>query len=54
MFNILHHKENANSNDTVIPSYPSQHSFHQENKQQMLIGWGGRYPYALSISGIEI
>jgi hypothetical protein len=33
MFNIL--EVNANQNHTEIPSYPSQISNHQENKQDM-------------------
>jgi hypothetical protein len=36
MFNILIHKANANQNSIEIPSHPSQHEYHQENKQQML------------------
>jgi hypothetical protein len=36
MFNTLSHKGNTDQNDSDIPSHPSQNSYHQENKQQML------------------
>jgi hypothetical protein len=46
MFNILHHKGNANQNHTEIPSHPSQNGYNQENKQQMLVRvWGEGSPY---------
>jgi hypothetical protein len=42
MCNILYHKGNANENIN-IPSVPSQNSYDQENKQQMLVEmWGGK------------
>jgi hypothetical protein len=49
MFNIFIHKGNANQNSTEIPFYPSQHGYHQENKQQqILVRMQGRgNPYSL-------
>jgi hypothetical protein len=38
MCNIFIHKGNANQSDTKIPSHPNQNGYHQENKQQMLVG----------------
>jgi hypothetical protein len=37
MFNILSHKENANQNNTKIPSHLSQIGNQQGNKQQQML-----------------
>jgi hypothetical protein len=37
ILNIIRYKRNANQNIIEVPSHPSQHGYHQENKQQMLV-----------------
>jgi hypothetical protein len=51
MFNILNHKGNTHQNTVENPSHPSQHDYHQENRQQqMLVRMQRRKgPYILSM-----
>jgi hypothetical protein len=37
MFNIFSLRENANQNNTEIPSHSSQNNYHQEKKQQEML-----------------
>jgi hypothetical protein len=51
MFNILNHKGNTHQNTVENPSHPSQHDYHQENRQQQMLGDVGKKESSYTVCG---